>query len=300
MADQPTVAVLGTGTMGAPMARNLAGAGLPVRVWNRSKEKADPLSDAGAHVAGSPAEAVEGATVVLTMLFDAEAVVETMESAAGALGPDVVWVQASTVGLTGEQRLKALADELGVTYVDAPVLGTKQPAEKGALVVLAAGPPTVRDRVQPVFDAVGQRTLWVSEEGGAATRLKLVANAFVLTVLEGVAQSLSMAESLGLDPGSSSRLSRVARWTPRTSSSRAPPCSTAGSTPRSRWPAPTRTPASSRRPCAPTAWTPLSCRHPGSPVALDRRRQRRSRHGSDLPGALTPDTRRRRVLTESR
>jgi 3-hydroxyisobutyrate dehydrogenase len=200
MADQPTVAVLGTGTMGAPMARNLAAAGFPVRVWNRSKEKADPLADAGAHVAGSPAEAVEGATVVLTMLFDAEAVVETMESAAGALGQDVVWVQASTVGLTGEQRLKALADELGVTYVDAPVLGTKQPAEKGALVVLAAGPSTVRDRVQPVFDAVGQRTMWVAEKGGDATRLKLVANAFVLTVLEGVAQSLSMAEALGLDP----------------------------------------------------------------------------------------------------
>jgi len=200
MADQPTVAVLGTGTMGAPMARNLAAAGFPVRVWNRSKEKADPLADAGAHVAGSPAEAVEGASVVLTMLFDAEAVVDTMESAAGALGSDVVWVQASTVGLTGGQRLKALADELGVTYVDAPVLGTRQPAEKGALVVLAAGPAEVRDRLAPVFDAVGQRTMWVSDEAGAATRLKLVANAFVLTVLEGVAQSLSMAEALGLDP----------------------------------------------------------------------------------------------------
>jgi 3-hydroxyisobutyrate dehydrogenase len=123
-----------------------------------------------------------------------------MESAAGALGSDVVWVQASTVGLIGGQRLKALADELGVTYVDAPVLGTRQPAEKGALVVLAAGPAEVRDRLAPVFDAVGQRTMWVSDEAGAATRLKLVANAFVLTVLEGVAQSLSMAEALGLDP----------------------------------------------------------------------------------------------------
>jgi 3-hydroxyisobutyrate dehydrogenase len=181
------------------MARNLAAAGLPVRVWNRSKDKADPLADAGAHVAGSPAEAVAGADVVLTMLFDAEAVVETMEAASGALGSDVVWVQSSTVGLTGEQRLSALAVDLGVTYVDAPVLGTRQPAEKGALVVLAAGPEEVRHRVQPVFDAVGQRTMWVGEAGGA-TKLKLVANAFVLTVLEGVAQSVSMADALGLDP----------------------------------------------------------------------------------------------------
>jgi 3-hydroxyisobutyrate dehydrogenase len=199
MADLPTVAVLGTGTMGAPMARNLAEAGLPVRVWNRSKEKAEPLAAAGAHVASSPAEAVEGADVVLTMLFDADAVADTMESAAGAVTQGAVWVQASTVGLTGEQRLSALAGELGLTYVDAPVLGTKQPAENGALVVLAAGPAEVRDRLKPVFDAVGQRTMWVGE-AGAATRLKLVANAFVLTLLEGVAQSLAMAGRLGVDP----------------------------------------------------------------------------------------------------
>jgi len=199
MADQPTVAVLGTGTMGAPMARNLAAAGFPVRAWNRSPEKAEPLAEAGVHVAASPAEAVEGADVVLTMLFDVTAVLETMEDAAGALGADAVWVQASTVGVAGEQRLSALAAELGLKYVDAPVLGTKQPAEKGALVVLAAGPEEVRQRLAPLFDAVGQRTMWVGE-AGAATRLKLVANAFTLTVLEGVAQSLSMAQALGLDP----------------------------------------------------------------------------------------------------
>ena len=200
MADLPTVAVLGTGTMGAPMARNLAAAGLPVRVWNRSKEKADPLAEAGVHVAGSPAEAVEGADVVLTMLFDADAVADTMESAAGAVADGAVWVQSSTVGVTGEQRLSALADELGLTYVDAPVLGTKQPAESGALVVLAAGPEDVRERLRPVLDAVGQRTMWVGIGGGAATKLKLAANAFVLTLLEGVAQSLATAEALGLDP----------------------------------------------------------------------------------------------------
>jgi 3-hydroxyisobutyrate dehydrogenase len=200
MADLPVVAVLGTGTMGAPMARNLAVAGLPVRVWNRSKEKADPLAEAGAHVAGSPAEAVESADVVLTMLFDADSVADTIESAAGALREGTVWVQASTVGVTGEQRLSALADELGLTYVDAPVLGTKQPAEKGALVVLAAGPEDVRERLRPVFDAVGQRTMWVGTTPGAATRLKLVANSFVLTLLEGVAQSLSTAAALGIDP----------------------------------------------------------------------------------------------------
>jgi 3-hydroxyisobutyrate dehydrogenase len=199
MADQPTVAVLGTGTMGAPMARNIAAAGLPVRVWNRSKEKAEPLAEAGAHVADSPAEAVDGADVVLTMLFDADTVFDTMEAAAGAVTPGAIWVQSSTVGVTGEQRLATLAEDLGLVYVDAPVAGTKQPAESGALTVLASGPEDVRDRLAPVFDAVGQRTMWVGE-AGAGTRLKLVVNAWVLTMLEGVAQSLTLARSLGIDP----------------------------------------------------------------------------------------------------
>jgi 3-hydroxyisobutyrate dehydrogenase len=199
MADQPTVAVLGTGTMGAPMARNIAAAGLPVRVWNRTKERAEPLAEAGAHVADSPAEAVDGADIVLTMLFDADAVFDAMEAAAGALTPGAVWVQASTVGVTGEQRLAALADELGLVYVDAPVSGTKQPAEAGALTVLASGPDEVHDRLAPVFDAVGQRTMWVGK-AGAGTRLKLVVNAWVLTMLEGVAQSLTLAQALGIDP----------------------------------------------------------------------------------------------------
>src|SRR5689334_22587005 len=153
MADQPTVAVLGTGTMGAPMARNIAAAGLPVRVWNRSKDKAESLAEVGAHIADSPAEAVDGADIVLTMLFDADAVFDVMEAAAGALTPGAVWVQASTVGVTGEQRLATLAEELGLVYVDAPVSGTKQPAEAGALTVLASGPDEVRERLAPVFDA---------------------------------------------------------------------------------------------------------------------------------------------------
>jgi 3-hydroxyisobutyrate dehydrogenase len=199
MADQPTVAVLGTGTMGAPMARNIAAAGLPVRVWNRTKDKAASLAGAGVHVADSPAEAVDGADIVLTMLFDADTVFDAMEAAAGALTPGAVWVQASTVGVTGEQRLATLADELGLVYVDAPVAGTKQPAEKGALVVLASGPESVRDKVSPVFDAVGQRTMWVGE-AGAGTRLKLAVNAWVLTMLEGVAQSLTLSKALGIDP----------------------------------------------------------------------------------------------------
>ena len=198
MTQNLTVALLGTGTMGAPMARNLARAGFAVRVWNRTQERAEPLADV-ATVADSVAEAVQDADVVITMLWDADTVAETMQQAKGHLGRDTIWLQQSTVGVEAADRLADLADDLGVTYVDAPVLGTKKPAEDGALVVLASGPDDVQETLEPVFDAVAGRSLWVGEAGNGQ-RLKLVANAWVATVLEGVADSLALARDLGLDP----------------------------------------------------------------------------------------------------
>jgi 3-hydroxyisobutyrate dehydrogenase len=198
MSENLTVALLGTGTMGGPMARNIADAGITVRVWNRSREKAEALADV-ATVSDTVADAVDGADVVITMLWDADTVADTMEQARGHLSADAIWVQASTVGIDASDRLSALADDLGVAYVDAPVLGTKKPAEDGALVVLASGPGDAKDTLTAVFDAVGSRTLWVGE-AGAGQRLKLVANAWVATVLEGIADSLTLARDLGLDP----------------------------------------------------------------------------------------------------
>lgn len=197
MTGSTVVALLGTGTMGAGMARNLAAAGLEVRVWNRSPEKARPLAEAGCTVAGSAAEAANGADVVITMLFDADSVAETIEAAAPASG--TVWAQMSTVGVAGTDRLATWALQQSLEFVDAPVLGTKQPAEQGTLTVLASGPAEAADVLKPVFDAVGARTMWVGE-AGAGTRLKLVANGWVLAVLEGIAEAISTARAFGLDP----------------------------------------------------------------------------------------------------
>jgi 3-hydroxyisobutyrate dehydrogenase len=198
MTAEPTVALLGTGTMGAGMARNIAQAGLPLRVWNRTPEKAEGLGDV-ATVSASAAEAVGGADIVVTMLFDADSVSATIADAAGSLREGAVWLQTSTVGIAGTERLLQQARDLGVTYVDAPVLGTKKPAEDGALVVLASGPDDARSRVQPVLDAVSGRTIWVGE-AGTGTRLKLAANAWVFTVVEGIAESLALCRELGVDP----------------------------------------------------------------------------------------------------
>ncbi|MBT2383627.1 NAD(P)-dependent oxidoreductase [Streptomyces sp. ISL-11] len=195
-----TVAVLGTGIMGAPMARHLARAGLDVRAWNRTREKAEPLASDGVRVVGSPADAVRDADVVLTMLYDGPAVLEAMEAAVPALRAGTVWAQSTTAGLDGLEELDAFAREHGLVLVDSPVLGTKQPAEEGKLTVLAAGPDRVRAVLAPVFDAIGGRTVWVGTENGAATRLKLVINSWVLTVTHGTAEALALAKGLGVDP----------------------------------------------------------------------------------------------------
>jgi 3-hydroxyisobutyrate dehydrogenase len=199
MTDQPTVALLGTGTMGAGMARNIAAAGIPLKVWNRTREKAEPLAEAGAVVAESPAEAVRDADIVITMLFDADSVETALDQARDGLKQGAVLLQQSTVGVEGADRLAARAEELGLVYVDAPVLGTKKPAEDGALVILASGPDEARDVVAPVFEAIGSRTVWVGA-AGQGTRLKLVANSWVLTVVEGIAESLALARALGVEP----------------------------------------------------------------------------------------------------
>jgi 3-hydroxyisobutyrate dehydrogenase len=183
--------------MGFPMARNMAKAGIRVRAWNRSREKAEPLEQDGATVCDTPAEACEGAGIVLTMLADADAV---LESAKDALREGVLWLQMSTVGEAGTERCLELAREKDVTFLDAPVLGTKGPAQDGKLVVLASGPESERERVQAIFDAVGQKTIWVDQEPGASTRLKVVVNSWVLTVTEATAEMIALAQATEVDP----------------------------------------------------------------------------------------------------
>ena len=194
-----TVAVLGTGIMGSGMARNLVKAGLDVTVWNRNPGRARPLADAGARIATDVAAAVAGADVVVTMLFDADSVAQVMEEALPAMAPDAVWVQTSTVGLEGTDQLAALAARHDVAFLDAPVLGTKAPAEQGKLIVLAHVVGTGRERVDPLFDAIGAKTLWLGE-AGAGSRLKLVINTWLLALTEGLAEAIALAEALDVDP----------------------------------------------------------------------------------------------------
>ncbi|MGW7003859.1 NAD(P)-dependent oxidoreductase [Streptomyces sp. NPDC054933] len=204
MADTLSVSILGTGVMGAAMARNLARAGHTVRAWNRSRAKAKPLAVDGVHVTGTPAEAVQGADAVLTMLYDGAAALDVMRQAAPALRPGIVWVQSSTAGIDAICDLAAFARERGLVFFDAPVLGTREPAEAGQLTVLAAGPAEGRDVVALVFDAIGSRTVWTGEDGaaGSASRLKLVTNSWVIAATAAAGEVLALSNALEVDPQS--------------------------------------------------------------------------------------------------
>ena len=200
MSENAKVALLGTGIMGAAMAPNLIGAGMEVRAWNRSPETAEPLAGDGATVFEDPTEAASGADFLLTMLSDADVIEDVVgDGVLPALSGDAVWLQMSTVGEGGNERLARLAAKNGVAYVDAPVLGTKAPAEQGQLIVLASGPEDARGRCEPVFDAVGSKTVWLGE-AGEGSRLKLVVNSWIVGLLGVLAETVSFARATGVDP----------------------------------------------------------------------------------------------------
>lgn len=186
------VAVLGTGIMGAPMARNLLTAGFQVRVWNRTPDKARVLAAEGADLAETPADAVREAAFMITMLTDAAAVLAVMGQAAESVPDGAVWLQTSMVG-TDVASVVRLAEDRGITFVDCPVIGTRETAKQGRLVVLASGPGDALDRAQPIFDAIGLKTVRLDPEAGGASRIKLVANAWTVGIVESLRAQLSRA-----------------------------------------------------------------------------------------------------------
>jgi 3-hydroxyisobutyrate dehydrogenase len=201
--DEP-VAVLGMGAMGHGMAVSALRAGLPVIVWDRRMEAARDLAERGAQLAASAADAARRAAIVVTMVTDADAVISIAagQGMLAALAPGAIWAQMSTIGVAGIDRVAALAsaERPDVMLLDAPVSGSREPAERGQLTIFASGPAEARPRVAPLFDALGQRTIWVGDTG-AGTRLKLVNNTWLAFANEAVAASVALAHRLGLATG---------------------------------------------------------------------------------------------------
>jgi 3-hydroxyisobutyrate dehydrogenase len=194
-------AFLGVGAMGHGMATSALRAGIPTIVWNREPEATRDLAELGADVAETAADAARRADFVVTMVTDADAVISIArdQGMLAALAPGTIWVQMSTIGVAGIERVAALVDaeRPDVILLDAPVSGSKVPAEQGKLTIFASGPEEVRSRVGPLFEALGQRTVWVGAVG-AGSRLKLVNNTWLAFTSEAVASSIALARRLGL------------------------------------------------------------------------------------------------------
>jgi 3-hydroxyisobutyrate dehydrogenase len=196
-----SVAFLGVGTMGHAMATRALGAGIPTIVWNRNPVATRDLADLGAEVADTPVEAARRTSIVVTMVTDADVVLAIAQDQGmlAALAPHAIWVQMSTIGVAGIERVENLvaAQRPDVVLVDAPVSGSKEPAEQGQLTIFASGPEAVRSRLEPLFDALGRRTIWVGPVG-TGSKLKLVANAWLALAAEAVNTSVALARRLGL------------------------------------------------------------------------------------------------------
>ncbi len=195
-----SVAVLGLGTMGAAMATRLADTDLKVTVWNRSPKRAEPFRNGPARGADSPAQTVEGADAVLTMVFDAVALDEVMATALPAMSKGAIWMQSSTIGPAAASQQAEKAARAGVRYVDAPMLGTKGPAEQGNLKALVAGDPEAIQQLEPVLDAVASAILRAGEAAPAASALKVAMNTWIATLTAGIGQAMTVAQRLGVDP----------------------------------------------------------------------------------------------------
>jgi 3-hydroxyisobutyrate dehydrogenase len=196
-----TVAVIGAGIMGSAMTRNLVAAGMNTRVWDRSATATGPLGDAGAVVAASARDAVRDADVVITMLPTADVVESVIfdGGVADAFAEGCVWAQMGTIGVEASVHLRDRLSEQrpGVMFVDAPVSGSKGPAEQGQLLILASGPAAAASSVDPVFGILGRRTVWLGQVGQGSL-MKLIVNAYMSVLIEGVAEAMELADRLGV------------------------------------------------------------------------------------------------------
>ena len=194
------IGFVGLGIMGSRMALNLQGAGHVLTVYNRTQNKEDALVTAGATRAGSPAEAAKNVDVLVTMLAHPEAVEEVALGQSGFLDvmkEDALWVDSSTVHPTFSRRMAQAATARGVRFLDAPVAGTKAPAENAELTFFVGGDAADLKEASPLFEAMGKKTVHVGEHG-MGTALKLVVNHMLATSMLAFAEGVVFGQALGL------------------------------------------------------------------------------------------------------
>jgi 3-hydroxyisobutyrate dehydrogenase len=196
--SQIRVGLLGVGLMGSAMAHRLLDREIAVTAWDLNPERLRELEARGGTPAQRPAEVVSSAGVVITMLPTADVILDVVGPLLDHWPKNTIWLQMSSVGAAEADELARVAGAHGVRIVDAPVSGSTHPAEQGQLTVLASGPDSARTAVEPIFDALASRVLWVGEVG-MGSRLKLAANHWMITAVAALAESMRLCEAMGLD-----------------------------------------------------------------------------------------------------
>ena len=201
MSSVRVVGFAGMGTMGTPMAANLVKSGLQVVVYNRTVEKARPLQELGAGVAATPRELGQLADTFVLMLAGPEAIDSVLFADPGTVGSlrGKTVVNMGTVSPAYSRSLAARLSASGVRYAEGPVFGSRKPAEQGSLVVLSAGEATLLNELQPVFGAVGKKTVFCGDVP-AGMAAKIATNLLVGAHIESLAEALHFVQKAGADP----------------------------------------------------------------------------------------------------
>jgi 3-hydroxyisobutyrate dehydrogenase len=196
--EKVRVGLLGVGLMGSAMAHRLLDRGIAVIAWDRDPDHVRSLDGRGGEPAKTPSDVVRGAGVVITMLPTAAVILDVVEPLLEGWPEGTVWLQMSSVGAAEADQLTQVTEAHAIRLVDAPVSGSTHPAEDGQLTILASGPDSARTAVQPVFDALASRVLWVGE-AGMGSRLKLATNHWMITMVAALAESMHLCQAMGLD-----------------------------------------------------------------------------------------------------
>ncbi len=197
------IAFIGLGNMGSAMAQNLIKVGHQLRVYNRTRSRAEELK--GAHVAATPGEAVADCEIAITMLADDHALDSVFigpnerQSLLASLPANAIHISMSTISVALSRRMAAAHAERKQHYVSAPVFGRPEAAAAAKLFIVAAGPSAQVQRCQPLFDAMGQKTFVVGEDAPGANLIKLNGNFLITTVIESLAESFALVRKSGLD-----------------------------------------------------------------------------------------------------
>jgi 3-hydroxyisobutyrate dehydrogenase len=196
--EKVRVGLLGVGLMGSAMALRLLDRGIAVIAWDRHSEQLRALEGRGGEPAEGPSEVVSRARVVITMLPTAAVTLDVVEPLLEDWPEGTIWLQMGSVGAAEADRLARVAEAHAVRLVDAPVSGSTHPAEEGELTILASGPDSARTAVEPIFDALASRVLWVGP-AGMGSRLKLAANHWMIVMVTALAESMHLCQAMGLD-----------------------------------------------------------------------------------------------------